>query len=121
MRASGPAFEANLEGINVIVELRTYTVKPLGTSDFLQLYERAALPLQKKYLGHLIGFYVSEIGPLNQVVHLWGFDSLAERESRRKKMEEDPGWTLYREALKALDVIVQQESKLLKSVSFSPV
>jgi hypothetical protein len=55
------------------------------------------------------------------VVHLWGFDSLAERESRRKKMEEDPGWTLYREALKALDVIVQQESKLLKSVSFSPV
>lgn len=61
----------------MIVELRTYTVKPLHTGDFLLLYEQAALPLQKKYLGHMIGFFVSELGPLNQVVHLWGFDSLA--------------------------------------------
>jgi NIPSNAP len=105
----------------LIVELRTYTVRPLRTSDFLQLYERAALPLQKKYLGHLIGFFVSELGPLNQVVHLWGFDSLAERESRRKQMEADPGWTLYRDALRELDVIVEQETKILKSVSFSPL
>jgi hypothetical protein len=105
----------------LIVELRTYTVKPLRTSEFLQLYERAALPLQKKYLGHLIGFFVSELGPLNQVVHLWGFDSLAERESRRKQMEADPGWTLYRDALRELDVIVEQETRILKSVPFSPL
>ncbi|MBK5204040.1 MAG: NIPSNAP family protein [Polaromonas sp.] len=105
----------------MIVEMRTYTVKPLRTSDFLQLYERAALALQKKYLGQLIGFFVSEVGPLNQVVHLWGFESLAERESRRKQMEEDPGWTFYRDALRELDVIVLQETKMLKSVPFSPL
>jgi hypothetical protein len=105
----------------LIVEQRTYSVKPLRTSDFLALYEQAALPLQKKYLGHLIGFFVTELGPLNQVVHLWGFDSLAERESRRKQMEADPGWALYRNALRELDVIVEQESKILKSVSFSPL
>lgn len=105
----------------MIVELRTYTVKPLRTGDFLQLYEQAALPLQHKYLGHLIGFFVSEIGPLNQVVHLWGFESLADRESRRIKMEADPGWSLYRDALRTLDVIVDQESKILKSTVFSPL
>lgn len=104
----------------MIVEMRTYTLKPLRTAEFLQLYERAALPLQLKYLGHLIGFYVSEVGPLNQVVHLWGFDSLAQRESRRRQMEEDPGWAPYRDALRELDVIVAQESKMLKSTSFSP-
>lgn len=104
----------------MIVEMRTYTLKPLRTAEFLQLYERAALPLQLKYLGHLIGFYTSEVGPLNQVVHLWGFDSLAQRESRRKQMEEDPGWAPYRDALRELDVIVAQESKMLKSTSFSP-
>lgn len=104
----------------MIVEMRTYTLKPLRTADFLNLYEQAALPLQLKYLGHLIGFYVSELGPLNQVVHLWGFDSLAERESRRLAMERDPGWTPYREALRDLDVILAQESKILKSTSFSP-
>lgn len=105
----------------MIVEHRTYTLKPLRSGAFLELYERAALPLQKKYLGHLVGFFVSEIGPLNQVVHLWAFDSLAERERRRKAMEEDPGWPLYVDALRELDVIVHQETKLLKSVSFSPV
>lgn len=104
----------------MIVELRTYTVKALRTADFLKLYEQAALPLQKKYLGHLIGFYVSEVGPLNQVVHLWGFDSLAERERRRAEMEQDPGWSVYRDALRQLDIIVEQDNRLLKAVSFSP-
>ncbi|HEX7889764.1 MAG TPA: NIPSNAP family protein [Ramlibacter sp.] len=105
----------------MIVEQRTYTLKPLRTRDFLALYERAALPLQKKHLGHLVGFFVSEVGPLNQVVHLWAFDSLAERERRRKAMEEDPLWPDYVNALRELDVILEQETKMLRSVSFSPV
>ena len=105
----------------MIVELRTYTVKPLRAQDFLQLYEQAALPLQKKHLGNLIGFFVSEVGALNEVVHLWAYDSLAERERRRHAMEQDPGWPLYRKALRELDVIEKQETKLLKSVSFSPI
>ena len=105
----------------MIVEMRTYTIKPLQTAAFLALYERLALPLQKHHLGRLIGFFVSEVGPLNQVVHLWSFDSLAERERRRKEMEADPGFDTYRKALQELDVIQQQETKLLRSVSFSPV
>jgi hypothetical protein len=104
----------------VIVEHRTYTLKALHTGDFLKLYERAALPLQLKYLGHLIGFYVSEIGPLNEVVHLWGFASLAERERRRALMEADPGWAVYRQALLELDVVVEQSTKMLRSTPFSP-
>jgi NIPSNAP len=104
----------------VIVEHRTYTLKALRTGDFLKLYERAALPLQLKYLGHMIGFYVSEIGPLNEVVHLWGFASLAEREHRRALMEADPGWAVYRQALQELDVVVEQSTKMLRSTSFSP-
>ena len=105
----------------MIVELRTYTVRPLRTADFLNLYERLALPLQKKYLGNLIGFFVAEVGPLNEVVHLWGYDSMGERERRREQLERDPAWSVYRDALRDLDVIQQQETKLLKPVSFSPL
>ena len=105
----------------MIVEQRTYTFKPLRLKDFLALYERAALPLQLKHLGHLVGFFVSEIGPLNQVVHLWAFDSLAERERRRKTMEDDPQWPAYVNALRELDIVLEQESKILRSASFSPV
>ncbi len=104
----------------MIVELRTYSLKPLHTGDFLRLYESAGLPLQIKHLGHMIGFYVSEIGPLNEVVHLWGFASLAERERRRALMEADPGWQPYRQALLDLGVVLQQETKILRSTSFSP-
>jgi len=105
----------------MIVEQRTYTLKPLRTQDFLALYEQAALPLQKKYLGHLLGFFTSEIGPLNQVVHLWAFESLAERERRRREMEQDPAWPLYLKALRELDVVLTQETKMLRSTTFSPV
>ena len=105
----------------MIVEQRTYTLKPLRSGAFLELYERAALPLQKKYLGHLVGFFVSEVGPLNQVVHLWAFESLAERERRREEMVADALWPAYVNELRELDVIVEQETKLLKSVSFSPI
>ena len=105
----------------VIVEQRTYTLKALRTGDFLELYERAALPLQKKYLGHLVGFFVSEIGPLNQVVHLWAFDSLAEREKRRKAIHGEADWPHYLKELRGLDIVVEQERNIVESVSFSPV
>ena len=104
----------------MIVEHRTYTLKALHTDHFLELYERAALPLQRQYLGHLIGFYVSEIGLLNEVVHIWGFASLAERERRRNLMEGDPAWKIYRQALKDMDIVLTQNTKILRATAFSP-
>jgi hypothetical protein len=61
--------------LNMIIDHRTYTVAHGRMQEYLARYEREALPLQLKYLGNLVGFYVSEIGPLNQVVHLWAYES----------------------------------------------
>lgn len=105
----------------MLVELRTYTVKPLRMGDFLQLYESAALLLKIKYLVLFIGLFASEIGSLNQVVHRRGFDRLAERERRRREMKQDPDWTSYRGAIQDLDLIVQEEFKVFKSLPFSPL
>ena len=55
------------------------TFKPLKMGKWLALYEECALPVQLKYLGNLIGFFQTEIGTLNQVVHLWGFSDLNDR------------------------------------------
>ena len=104
----------------MIFELRTYTAEAGRTADFLKLYESMALPLQNRYLGGLVGFYVSEIGPLNQILHLWRFSSLADREQRRSAMEADPAWQAYRVRSRELGAIRQQESKILKPTSFSP-
>jgi len=104
----------------MIIEQRTYTIKPLRTHDFISLYERSALALQRQYLARMIGFYTSEVGTLNQVVHLWAYDSLEDRDARRKAMQSDPGWPFYLKALQDLDIVISQESKILRPVSFSP-
>jgi len=41
------------------------------------------LPVQQKFLGGLVGFFTCEIGTLNRIVHMWKYESLADREARR--------------------------------------
>jgi hypothetical protein len=103
----------------MIVEQRTYTL-PHGTmATYLKRYETYALPAQKRHLGRLLGFYVTEIGTLNQVVHLWAYDSLADREARREKLAADPDWISFT-AMNS-GSFTHQEVKIMKPTSFSPV
>jgi len=103
----------------MIVEQRTYTL-PHGTMEtYLRRYEEKALPLQMRHLGRLLGFFVSEVGPLNQVVHLWAYDSYADREIRRAALEADPGWQDFKRI--NVGAFVAQEVKILRATSFSPL
>lgn len=68
----------------MIVEQRTYDFNPGTIPKFMKLYENTgSRDLQARILDNLLGYYVSEIGPLNQTVHLWGFASLDDRTARR--------------------------------------
>jgi hypothetical protein len=69
--------------IKMIVEMRTYNVQNGATAECLRVYEAEGLAIQKKVLGNLIGYFYSEIGPLNQIIHLWGFKDLNDRQQRR--------------------------------------
>lgn len=48
----------------------TYTIIPGKVLAYLKLYEAAGLSVQKRHLGRLLGYCYSEIGVLNQIVHL---------------------------------------------------
>jgi hypothetical protein len=102
----------------MIVEQRTYTLHHGTMARYLERYETYGLPVQKQHLGTLIGCYVSEIGPLNQVVHLWAYESLADREERRAKLEEDPAWAKFRKMNEGQFTF--QEVKILRPAVFSP-
>ncbi|MGB1884398.1 MAG: NIPSNAP family protein [Gammaproteobacteria bacterium] len=96
----------------MIVDHRTYTIHPGKIGEFLDLYRRLAYPLQKKYLGDCIGWYTStDIGQLNQVVHLWRFSDLNDRGQRRANMAADPAWPTYLE--QATPLIQHMENKIL--------
>lgn len=72
----------------MIYELRTYTLKPGGVPEFEARFEEV-LPYREKY-SKLAGFWHTEIGPLNQVVHLWAYEDLRHRTEARAAAAQDP-------------------------------
>ena len=101
----------------MIVEERTYTLKPGTVHVYYEDYNPRGLAIQTRILGNLIGYFHTEIGELNRVVHLWGYDSLAEREKRRKALFEDKDWLEY--LAQSPDIVVAMESRILVPAPFS--
>jgi hypothetical protein len=99
-----------------LIDLRIYTIRPRGMPQYLKLFEELALPLALKYLGKPLGYYVTQIGPLNQVVHLWAFENLADLEHRHAALAGDPGFAKYLTATDGL--VVAQEDRIMRAVEF---
>ena len=74
----------------MIHELRTYTLK-VGTMDKVIKLFAERLEHRTKY-SPLGGFWYTEIGPLNQIVHLWPYKDLDERNQVRAAFAKDPNW-----------------------------
>lgn len=103
----------------MIVEQRIYTLQPGKVPEMVRLYGAEGLALQQKYLGRFIGYFIAETGNLNQVVFLWGFDSVEDRAARRERMAQDPQWQQYLQ--KVLPLLIKQENRLLRPTAFSPI
>lgn len=102
----------------MIVEKRTYTFHPGKLQEFLALYEAEGLKLHTRYLP-LLGYFVSEIGTLNQVVTMWGYDSLQQRDDLRTQLYADPEWIAF--GPKTTAFIQRMETMILKPTHFSPI
>ena len=76
----------------MIVEQRTYTTHPGKVAEYFKHYEAEGMAVQKAILGRMVGFYQTELGPLNQIVHMWGYTDLNDRAERRAKLSADPAW-----------------------------
>ncbi len=97
-----------------IVDLRIYTIRLRKMAEFIDVFDRLAMPVQIKYLGAPLGMYTSAVGPLNQLVHLWGYDDMGEFEARHAARDRDPDWPAYLQA--SADLIVAQETRLIRRV-----
>jgi hypothetical protein len=105
----------------MIVDLRTYTVKPGKLADWVKLYEEHAWPLQQQYLGRCLGWYTTAEGELNRVVHLWAYEDQGDREARRNAMAADPAWKAFQKLSADSGYLLNQANVFLKPSSFSPV
>jgi hypothetical protein len=103
----------------MIVDLRTYTIRTGALREFLALYAREGLAVQTQHLGAPLGYYTTEVGDLGQVVHMWRYTDMADRERRRAALEADPRWNAYRSKSSSQGHVVQQVITILKEVDFA--
>jgi hypothetical protein len=71
----------------MIYEIRTYTVKPGAVPEYEKRFAEA-YTAREKY-SKLGGMWHTEIGPLNQVIHIWQYESLQQRADIRAAAAKD--------------------------------
>ena len=103
----------------MFVEQRTYTLLPGSQGEWLENYEKYGLKIQTEILGRLVGYFSTEFGALNQVVHMWAYETFEDRAERRQKLFQNPVWLEFLPKVRPL--IVSQESKILLPAAFSPI
>lgn len=103
----------------MIVEQRTYTLAVGNVPKYLAMYQAEGIDIQTRILGNMVGYFSTEVGPLNQIIHLWGYDSFEDRMQKRAELGADPGWQAYVAKLRPL--ILKQENKILIPAPFSPI
>ena len=103
------------QGNAMIYELRTYTVKPGTTGDMVKAASTVSPGIRKDDYGKLEGYWYTDIGPLNQVMHLWSYPDLNERSRLRGELAQNPRWTgEYVPLIRPL--ILRQDIRLLNGV-----
>jgi hypothetical protein len=101
----------------MIVEMREYTLQAGKVPEYLKLYESEGLDIQREILGHMVGYYSTEVGPaINQIVHLWAYDSFEDRQQRRARLAAHPGWQAYVRQIRPM--LVEQRNRILKPAAF---
>jgi hypothetical protein len=103
----------------VILDERTYTIKPDQVREYLRLYVEEGMALQVSHLGDLIGWFTTDSGVVNQVVHMWRYQDAGDRERRRAAMEADPAWQAFR--AKTSHCVTEMRSRILRPTAFSPM
>ena len=95
----------------MIYEVRTYTLEPGTVGKFEESFADA-LPHRGKY-SPLAAFWHTDIGVLNQVIHVWPYENLLERETIRAEAAQDPNWPP-----RDTSMVMDMQSEIWNSASF---
>src|ERR1700733_440863 len=101
--------------VPMIYELRTYTVKQGTLPDVVKAASTVSLDIRKNDYGKLEGYWLTDIGPLNQVMHLWSYEDLNQRAKLRAELAKNPRWgSEYIPLIRPH--LIRQEIRLLNGV-----
>ncbi len=97
----------------MIIEMRTYTLQPGSLAEVEKRFAEG-LPQREKH-SRLAAFWHTEIGALNQIIHVWTYDSFEQRVQVRAAAAKEPGWP---PAIR--EFVTDQHSEIFLPAPFSP-
>ena len=97
----------------MIYEIRTYRIAPGSLAEVEKRFGEA-YDSRKKY-SELTAFLHTEIGPLNEIVHIWGYQDLADRARVRADSSKDANWPP-----KIQEFIREMRSEIISPFPFIP-
>jgi hypothetical protein len=106
----------NLTDARDFVEMRRYASHPGALDRFLEIYAAEGFPVQIDYLGHCLGYFRSLDGPVDEVVHLWGYSDLNDRINRRAALFADARFKSF--LVKGVPHFHHQENMILRPAAF---
>ncbi len=97
----------------MIYEFRTYDLTPGSVPEVIKRFGKAYE--KRKKLSKLAAFFYTEIGPLNQIIHIWPYQDTNERDEIRTAAADSGDWPP-----RIKDFILHQHVEIMKPWAFSP-
>ncbi len=97
----------------MIIEVRTYQLKPGSVAEVEKRFAEG-LPAREK-LSKLTALWHTEVGALNEITHIWTYDSFAQRTAVRAEAIKTGVWPPP-----IRDFIVSMQSEIFMPAPFSP-
>lgn len=103
-----------------VYELRTYNLKVGALGPVMALYKDKGWPALESggFNNKVMGYFTSDVGTLNQLVHLWKFDDDADRRDFWKRLFKDDAFMAFAGELRPH--IIDQTNQLLLASPWGP-
>ena len=97
--------------------MRTYDIAMGKTPEYMAAVREIALPVRESYGVKLAGWYYTDVGALNRVVHIWAYRDYAHFEEAREAFRTDDRWVNdYVPRVKG--IVLRQENQLMLASDF---
>jgi hypothetical protein len=103
----------------MILEQRDYHVYTGKLAELVRLYATEGIAVQQEILGGFVGAFTTDIGALSTYTSMWRYESFAEREERRGRLQADERWQAFLPKIQPL--IHTQQNRILLPTGFSPL
>lgn len=102
----------------MIYDHRTYVCRPGTIKKHLDLYVSHGFEAQARHLGQPVLYATTDVGDVNSYVHVWAYDDMADRTTKRAAMQADPAWQEYLRVSGEAGYLLSQENKIMVPVPF---